>query len=255
MKKAAILLCLMFAVFLLNVCQITRKDFKFFHGEKMKRFSIFSLLIGALLILSACQTQTLVEDIGTIPTGEQNVKAPVRQMPIDPTAYISESGLDELTLSCYAKILSGNGWTGMGIGFADSSWNTIGDGASTVITGNSYERYDLLTTAPRNVKYISMWFYSDNPVVVDSCALRTAGGPPPLPTLPSGDNLLDFRGLDNWSIGCSGSAVEANDGLLIRNGACLDQSLSASDIAALQGKEAKTTLIVALCKTQVVTHQ
>jgi len=157
------------------------------------------------------------------------------------------SGQD-LVLSCYAKITSGSGWTDMGIGFADSSWTTIAEAPTTVITSSDYARYDITFTTPANTKYASMWLYSENPVVIDNCSLILETTPPP-PPLPSGDNLLengDFESLDgtnnptDWSIGCGGSwnvSSDYSNELSLTGGACVDQSLSSGDIAALSGQE------------------
>ena len=164
---------------------------------------------------------------------------------------------DELTLSCFVKINSGSGWTGMGLGFADNVWNSVGEAGPTVITGSDYARYDVAATAPANSLYASMWLYSENPAVVDNCSLVVGTEPPPPP--PSGENLLEnagfgFRdfsipgvsGIRDWSIGCGGSASifdirdVQNDGARgasIREGACVDQALSASDVAEIRGNQ------------------
>ncbi len=148
----------------------------------------------------------------------------------------------EYNLSCYVKILSGSQWTGMGLAFADNSWNTIGESQATVITGTDYARYDVKATAPANTTYASMWLYSDNNAVVDNCSLMPEWSPPPPPPPPpSAGNLLEngnFVDLSNWATGCSGVVgTETSGGVSLSNGACIDQSLSASDIAELQGQD------------------
>ena len=162
---------------------------------------------------------------------------------------------DDLIISCYAKVLSGSGWTGMGLGFADSSWTAITPEApATVITGSDYARYDVKFTAPANTKYASMWLFSENPVVVDNCSLMLESEPP-LPPVVNEENLLENSSfwnwgvIDNrlripsdWSVGCGGSVEGRNTperGIANRvadltNGACIDQSLSASDIVTLK---------------------
>lgn len=163
----------------------------------------------------------------------------------------------ELVLSCYVKLESGSAWTGMGLGFADSSWSTVGEAGPTIITGSSYARYDVKATAPANSKYASMWLYSDNPVLVDNCSLMLETEPPPPPP-PSGENLLEnsafgFRNIGNasqpirdWGAGCGGSVsaiqirsprLDEARGVSVREGACIDQSLSASDVVELQGND------------------
>ncbi len=162
----------------------------------------------------------------------------------------------ELTLSCYVKLESGSAWTGMGMGFANASWTAVGQAPTTVITGTNYARYDVKATAPATSKYASMWLYSDNPALVDNCSLMLEIEPPP-PPLPSGENLLENSDFINrvfvgdatyhpkdWGVGCEGSVdifpiraarVDSDRGLSVKDGACVDQSLSASDVAELQG--------------------
>ena len=154
----------------------------------------------------------------------------------------------DLVLSCYVKVIEGSGWTGMGMGFADSSWATVGEAPATVISGSSYARYDVEFTAPANTTYASMWIYSENKAVVDNCSLMLESTPPPPPP-PSGDNLLengDFETLANglpteWSVGCGGTATSvvgrSGKGFSLKGGVCVDQGLSAGDVAALSGND------------------
>ena len=154
----------------------------------------------------------------------------------------------DLVLSCYVKVTSGSKWTGMGMGFADSSWTTVGEAPATVISGSAYARYDVEFTAPANSKYASMWLYSDNAVVVDNCSLMLEATPPPPPP-PSGGNLLEngnFETLSSgnpteWSQGCGGSASSVvgreGKGFNLKGGICVDQGLSAGDVAALSGND------------------
>ena len=264
-----------------------------------------SLLVGLLLLLSACQTN--IKNIA-LPIGQE----PQRINPVNvQTEYINvqalepqaldiasgdlfanggfESGLEgwtacsagaikpssdayessgalevvpdncfyrsaevspgqDLVLSCYVKVTSGNAWTGMGMGFADSSWSTVGETPATIISGSAYARYDVEFTAPANSKYASMWLYSENAAVVDNCSLMLEAAPPPPPP-PSGDNLLEnggFETLSNgnpteWSQGCGGSASSVTgregNGFNLKGGICVDQGLSAGDIAALSGND------------------
>lgn len=155
---------------------------------------------------------------------------------------------EKYNLSCYVKVNSGTAWTGMGMSFSNSSWVKLSDAPSAVISGAGYQRYDVVGTAPTNAKYASMWFYSDNDVVVDSCILSLDE----LPVLPPTEgNLLDngsFEVLDtnnkaiNWAKGCGGTWTSNAFGfngkdLSITGGACVDQSLSAEDISQLRGQD------------------
>lgn len=155
----------------------------------------------------------------------------------------------DLVLSCYTKILSGSGWTGMGLGFSNADWSTVGKAPTTIITSGDYTRYDISFTAPANSKYASMWLYSDNPVVIDNCTLLANETPPPPPTLTNGINLLnngDFESLAangsilEWTKGCGGigatSRTSSGIQLSVKQGACVDQALSASDLATLSNQ-------------------
>ena len=151
----------------------------------------------------------------------------------------------KVVLSCYVKLLSGNNWTGMGLNFVDSNFNTLSSTPTAVATSNGYTRIDTEGTAPANTSFVSMWLYSGNPAVVDSCSLTTESEPPP----PSSGNLLEnpaFGNVDsndkplNWSKGCGGTygvsgTTPGTYSLALSGGACVDQGLSSADIAALAG--------------------
>jgi len=151
----------------------------------------------------------------------------------------------QVTLSCNVKLLSGTGWTGMGINFLDETFANLLATPTAVTSNTSYARIDTTGTAPTGSKFVSMWLYSENPVVVDNCSLMLETEPPPPPP-PSGDNLLEngtFTSIDenskptDWSVGCGGSYEVVAGKLTLSNGACVDQGLSASDISALAGKD------------------
>ncbi len=161
----------------------------------------------------------------------------------------------DLMLSCYVRLESGSAWTGMGMGFSDASWTPISDAPTTVITGSSYARYDVRAVAPAGSKYASMWLYSDNPALVDNCSLMLESTPPPPPPPSTGENLLENGGFGfrdfsqtptiplDWTAGCGGEVSITNGvinrlgrGVNLRNGACIDQGLSASDIAEISGQ-------------------
>ncbi len=160
----------------------------------------------------------------------------------------------DLILSCYVRLQSGSGWTGMGMGFANASWTTIGNAPTTVISGSSYARYDVKATAPAGSNYASMWLYTDNPTLVDNCSLMLETTPPPPPPA-TGENLLENGGFGfrdfsqsptrprDWTIGCAGEVSTSNGvitrlgrGIVMSGGACVDQGLSASDIAEINGQ-------------------
>lgn len=151
----------------------------------------------------------------------------------------------KIALSCNVKLLNGTGWTGMGMNFVDENFASLLAAPTTVTSNTSYSRIDTGGTAPTGTKFVSMWLYSENPVVVDNCSLMLEADPPPPPP-PSGDNLLEngtFTSIDenskptDWSVGCGGSYEVVAGKLTLSNGACVDQGLSASDISALAGKD------------------
>lgn len=153
---------------------------------------------------------------------------------------------EDIVLSCYARVVDQNIWTGMGMGFSDSSWQTISESSATLVSGTTYARYDVRATVPLGASFISMWFYSETAALVDNCTLLPASEVP-TPPVVSTHNLLDngeFERVsnylpDNWQVGCGGSAgVSSRSGdtdLTVQDGACVYQSLSASDIAAMRG--------------------
>lgn len=159
------------------------------------------------------------------------------------------SAEEELTLSCYVKLLAGNEWTGLGLGFADSNWNSLEEAPATVITSTTYERYSVSFTAPANSTYVSMWLYSENSAVVDTCSLTRLKEPPPPPP-STGNNLLKNSGFtflneDNlpkdWAVGCGGRGIvtegRLQNGVQLSDGACMDQSINARTVAGLVGEE------------------
>ena len=149
----------------------------------------------------------------------------------------------DLVLSCYTKILSGSGWTGMGMGFADASWAELSQAPVAVITDTSYARFDSMATSPANAKYVSMWFYTDNPAVVDNCSLMLETEPPPPPATEG--NLIDngrfenatIDAVDGWSLcNINGNLKPEGDKIALYNLGCIYQGLSTADVVALAGK-------------------
>ena len=190
MKKAVILLCLLFAAFVLNACQTTSVDAPTF--ETPIRTSPIDVSNQYIKVQAVVPQGVDIEqgnlfDNGGFETGLDGwTSCETGAIAISPDAYegtkalkvnagncfhrsVEVSSGQDLILSCYARLQSGNAWTGMGIGFADASWTTIGNAPTTVITGNSYVRYDVKGTAPANSKYASMWLYT--------CLLYTSPSP------------------------------------------------------------------------------
>ena len=271
MKNIYLLLCLLFAVFLLNACQTTDLDFSTdtasptapplrtspvdVHAVFITPQAIEPLVTTAISgnLFSNGGFESGLNDwtgcaTGAISSsndayeGSQALKINqdncfYRSVTLDPGQTV--------VLSCYVKLLSGSNWTGMGLNFVDSSFNILSSTPNAVATSNGYTRIDTEGTAPANTSFVSMWLYSGNPAVVDSCSLTTESEPPP----PSSGNLLEnpaFGNVDsnnkplNWSKGCGGTygvsgTTPGTFSLALSGGACVDQSLSAADIAALAG--------------------
>lgn len=155
----------------------------------------------------------------------------------------------ELLLSCFAQVVGANEWTGMGLGFSDSNWNKLEDAPSAIIGGKSYSRYDVKGIAPPGTSYASMWFYSETPALVDACLLTepSIDNEPESPIF-TGENLLDNANFDdvtgvlpdNWQRYCNDGAEVLGNGdvneLLVYDGTCVAQALSAGKIAALRGQ-------------------
>jgi len=153
---------------------------------------------------------------------------------------------EEIVLSCYARVVDNNIWTGLGLGFSDASWQTISDTPASVVSGSSYARYDVRAVAPAGASYTTMWFYSETAALVDNCTLLPANEVP-APPITNSENLLDNGDFEtvsnnfpnNWQQGCGGEAYTASQNgdadLIINDGACVVQSLSASDLGAMRG--------------------
>lgn len=169
-----------------------------------------------------------------------------------------EPGSD-YTVSCYARVAEGSGWSGLGLGFSDKDWELIVDSTPSLVTGDRYQRYDVKGTAPANAEYATVWMYTDNDVVFDSCVLLKDSIPPEPPSqqtlelLDDGEfNIVENNELVNWSNPCGGEmtvelGAHGNE-LVLGAGACGSQAFSSTDIAAL--KNNRYSLSCEVLKTQ-----
>lgn len=87
----------------------------------------------------------------------------------------------KLKLSCYAKTPDSNLWTAMGINFSDANWTKLDTNDFVKIESSTFNNYELITTAPQQTKYVSMWFYSEAKSSVDDCILTIVPDSPPTP--------------------------------------------------------------------------
>jgi len=155
---------------------------------------------------------------------------------------------EDIVLSCFSKVPGVLEWTGMGLGFSDENWQVISETPATLVTGKTYARYDVRATVPDNAGFATMWFYSGTDAIVDNCTLLPADQAP-VPPLTLDTNLLINPEFDlvesgkpsNWQHFCEGNVVagDRNHDLFvaITEGACFSQSLNASALTAIQGKE------------------
>jgi Domain of unknown function (DUF1929) len=101
-----------------------------------------------------------------------------------------------LNLTCQAKLLQNQGWTGWGLSFYDAGFQKIGSAPTRRITSPNYEQYDTSATAPANAAYATAWAYTDGQMLLDQCSLTVAD------PASIGDLLVNgsFEGnLTNWS--------------------------------------------------------
>jgi len=69
----------------------------------------------------------------------------------DLDAFASQS----FNLSCQARQLSDNDWTGVGLSFYDASWNFISEPSPTQVSNGSFSDYNVSGTAPATARYIA----------------------------------------------------------------------------------------------------
>lgn len=102
-----------------------------------------------------------------------------------------------LNLSCQAKLVQDQGWTGWGLSFYDTNFQKIGNAPTRRITSLTYEQYDTSATSPANAAYATVWAYSDGQLLLDQCNLSLAD------TSSLGNLMVNggFEGsLTNWSL-------------------------------------------------------
>ncbi|MEL6777978.1 MAG: DUF4347 domain-containing protein [Cyanobacteria bacterium J06597_16] len=85
------------------------------------------------------------------------------------------------TLEGYAKS-STSSYSAMGLTFFDTDYNTLSYNASTPISGNSWQRYEVEATAPTGTAFAQVWTYrggNDGVVAIDALDLSAGGTTPP----------------------------------------------------------------------------
>jgi Domain of unknown function (DUF1929)/Carbohydrate binding domain/Kelch motif len=102
-----------------------------------------------------------------------------------------------LNLTCQAKLVQDQGWTGWGLTFYDASFQKLGDAPTRRVTSLTYEQYDTSATAPATAAYATVWAYSEGQMLLDQCSLTVAD------LSVVGDLLVNggFEGnLTNWAL-------------------------------------------------------
>jgi hypothetical protein len=102
-----------------------------------------------------------------------------------------------LNLTCQAKLVQNQGWTGWGLSFYDASFQKIGEAPTRRITSVTYEQYDTSAPAPANAAYATAWAYSEGQMLLDQCSLTVTD------TSSIGDLMVNggFEGnLTNWAL-------------------------------------------------------
>jgi hypothetical protein len=108
-----------------------------------------------------------------------------------------------LNLTCQAKLVQNQGWTGWGLAFYDASFQKIGTAPTRRITSATYEQYDTSATTPATAAYATVWAYTDGQLLLDQCSLTVAD------TSNIGDLMVNggFEGsLTNWAL-CSDAGL------------------------------------------------
>lgn len=156
---------------------------------------------------------------------------------------------ESYTFSCYVKLASQHGWTGMGINFSDA-FKSLQESPIAIATSSDYARISTTGIAPDagGTEAIHVWLYSDQGAYVDNCSLTLSSELPPIEPIDQIELLAngDFSRADNkgipadWSTGCGGRVIATSPGLNLGDGACADQALSASVVNNLPSHETTT---------------
>ena len=159
---------------------------------------------------------------------------------------------DQYALSCFIKLTEERAWTGMGMAFSTSDFETLYEAPVAVATSGNYSRLETSGTAPAGTSFLSMWIHSDHGALVDSCSLTLNGnvnaGPP-----IAAENLLsnsdfaiagDQGGAADWLAGCGGSVVSDGSSLFVSDGACADQALTPEALGGVANGNATFSCLV-----------
>lgn len=133
------------------------------------------------------------------------------------------------SISCNAIPDGSEGWSGMGLGISNSSWNSIAQATPSIISGYGANTFTATVRAPSNSKYATIWFYTDDYVYVQDCTLGEG-----IPEAPSGNLLSDstFNYGDSTRVwnncGSQNSFVYNRGSLKMRgNNSCVYQVINA----------------------------
>lgn len=124
---------------------------------------------------------------------------------------------------------SQSGWSGMGLGISNSSWNSVAQATPSVVSGYGERTFTATVRAPANSRYATLWFYSDDSMYVKDCTLGAG-----TPEAPEGNLLSDATfnygsSTTVWNnCGTEGSYVYNRGSLKMRgNNSCVYQVINA----------------------------
>lgn len=156
---------------------------------------------------------------------------------------VEVTSVGEYALSCFAKLVTNQAWTGMGMAFVNSDYRVLGTAPVAVVTADTYTQIDTKGTAPAGTSFISMWIHSDHGALVDNCSLQLESDRAPAAPVDA-NNLLangDFSVVNagnsspaKWTVGCAASVIADGASLYLSDGTCVDQSLSVGAIQNLK---------------------
>ncbi|MEZ4607858.1 MAG: hypothetical protein R2865_13970 [Deinococcales bacterium] len=159
-------------------------------------------------------------------TGAADLKGDCFYQSVDLSAVQGFSVGQDVSLSCQVKVVDATGWAGLGLSFANDTWQPIASAPTQVLSGSQYRSYITTFKAPAGVRYASIWAYTDGHIRLDDCELFI--GQPPL---PQGNLLLNASfddGKTYWeNCGDASAYSVANGQLNISGTACIYQVANA----------------------------
>jgi len=160
---------------------------------------------------------------------------------------------ESYSFSCFVKLTELDTWTGLGMTFSDSDYQSVATAPSATATSGEYTQIETAGVAPADTAFVGVWIYSDHGALVDNCALTLEADRNPV-TPSTDENLLlnaNFSAVEennqavSWLSGCGNSVIADGSSLYISDSSCADQALSAEAIAALDNRTSTYSCAVA----------